>query len=351
MGMGLTPRDQSTPKPEQAPASRDLPELCEALRRHLRLLRQFYWQAFSGGDPDYRGELAAKLRALTCDSQGGPALLLRLMRDMDRDIAFTAVPDQANSIPGLPGALDQPRPIKLSTYLDQEAAALPVPPRGHVTLSRKDLICLWAHDHGARREDWTLHGEYGVLRDLGLTLQGNTDLERGLKETAWTVLHVGEKFLGILEPDELARKAAEFTLSTKREVGGPSLQRGTAFARLGQFEAALAEFQGILEKDPWNTKALNNRALALHHLGRHREAESSYRECVRLDPEYHDPRYNLSCLYALQGRFQDSLAELERLAAAGGLSGRLSPATDPDFNLMRQDREYGKRLRDLLGQG
>jgi hypothetical protein len=52
----------------------------------------------------------------------------------------------------------------------------------------------------------------------------------------------------------------------------------------------------------------NNLGLALADLGRHAEAEESYREALRLDPGYAEAHANLGSLYKDQGKLEEALA-------------------------------------------
>jgi hypothetical protein len=62
---------------------RQSPELFDALQRHVRLLRTYAERAFVGGDADYLGEVAGKLRVLVLDRGRNKPLLLKLMEECD----------------------------------------------------------------------------------------------------------------------------------------------------------------------------------------------------------------------------------------------------------------------------
>jgi hypothetical protein len=57
------------PMTRQARIPRDIPELIEALRRHVEVLRDCYAKAFQEGDEKYLGEVAGKLRVPVVSSR------------------------------------------------------------------------------------------------------------------------------------------------------------------------------------------------------------------------------------------------------------------------------------------
>lgn len=62
----------------------------EALKRHVRLLEDYYTKAFVEGNQDYLGEVAAKLRLLvTGQGKTGRPLLIGLIKELGLDIRLT----------------------------------------------------------------------------------------------------------------------------------------------------------------------------------------------------------------------------------------------------------------------
>jgi len=59
---------------------------------------------------------------------------------------------------------------------------------------------------------------------------------------------------------------------------------------------------------PWSSAVrANHRGNAAADANQHAAAEASYREAVRLDPDWSEPHFNLGLLYKLTGRWRDSL--------------------------------------------
>lgn len=68
---------------------REIPDLVEALQRHVRLLKEYAVKAFEDANSDYFGEVAGKLRLLLYDGGMNTPLLLKLMDEFSADIRIT----------------------------------------------------------------------------------------------------------------------------------------------------------------------------------------------------------------------------------------------------------------------
>jgi tetratricopeptide (TPR) repeat protein len=80
-------------------------------------------------------------------------------------------------------------------------------------------------------------------------------------------------------------------------------QRGAFFLETGIPQAALEEFDRAISLHGRNAQSLANRGVALHVLGRTREATASFREALDLDPCNFDAVHNL---LLTSGRVQPS---------------------------------------------
>ena len=182
---------------------RDIPDLVEALRRHVKLLKDFAAKAFNKGDNNYLGEVAAKLRLLVYEQGRNKPLLLALMDEFGLDIPIKLGGPPIKPVPGQPGPGDE---VSLRQYLGLTAYGIRTPSRGFVQLTKKELIGIWAAQHGAAHEDWELQEEFAVARDCGIYIGGTPALAAELRVTTESVLYVAEKFLGMLTPDLITQK-------------------------------------------------------------------------------------------------------------------------------------------------
>ncbi len=84
----------------------------------------------------------------------------------------------------------------------------------------------------------------------------------------------------------------------------------------GDFAAALAGYDALLAEHPDHPPVLANRGLALHRLGRGREAEASIARAAALAPSDPDIRMNLANLDREAGRLDDAVAGYQAALAA-----------------------------------
>ncbi len=324
---------------------REIPDLVDSLRRHVKLLREFSVRAFQGGDSDYLGEVAAKLRLLVHEKGHNKPLLLALMDEFEMDIPITLGGPPIKLSPGQPSPGDQ---VSVRQYLNLTAYGVRVPSRGFVEITKKDLIAIWAQQHGAAHEDWDLQEEFAIVRNSGLFIGGLPALAAELRVTTETVLHVADKFLAALTPGLIALKSAERALERDPNSIPTRHSRGAALGQLGRYEEALAEFQKVTEAEPMNAKVQNNMGLALQHLRRFPEAIQAYQHAIEIDEKYADAHYNLACVYSLQGEFEKCLEELECVKRIDEFAGETNPASDSDLSNIRTDPHYGPRFLALV---
>lgn len=310
-------------RPPEMP--REIPDLLESLRRHVKLLREFSVRAFQAGDYDYLGEVAGKLRLLVYEGGNNTPLLLALMDEFELDLPVTLGGPPIKPLPGQPGPGDQ---VSHRNYLALPAFGIRTPSKGFVQLTKKELIRTWAVKQGAAHEDWDLPEEFAAARDSGLFIGGLPALAAELRVTTETVLYVADKFLSILTPSLIALKAAEGRLKRAPNSVPARHARGVALAQLRRYEEALDEFMEVTKADPMHVRAHNNVGLALYHLGRFPEAVEAYRHAIGLDENYADPHYNLACVYSLEGNFSKCLEELERVKLLDGFGGKIDPVSD-----------------------
>lgn len=336
-------RGQQETSPPRIP--RDIPDLVETLQRHVKLLKEFAIRAFEDGDYDYLGEIAAKLRLLVYEQGRNKPLLLALMDEFGLDVLIEMGGPPIERPVGWPAPGDQ---ISLRQYLNLFAYGIRAPSGAWVELIKKEIIGIWAQQHGAAHEDWELDQAFKLARDSGLFLGGRPALAAELRTTTEAVISAADRFIGMLTPPLIALKNAEHIL--KREPNSISARhaRGIALAQLGQYEEALIEFRKVARAEPAHIKARNNMGLSLLHLGRLDEAEEAFLRVINLDQNYADAHYNLACIHSLQQSFNKCLEELERVKLLDGFAAR-DPTSDPDLANVRGDPEYGPRFKELVG--
>jgi len=80
----------------------------------------------------------------------------------------------------------------------------------------------------------------------------------------------------------------------------------------GQIEAAIAEWQKVLDLDPGNAKAHSNLGVALMRQGKLDEGITHFQRAVDINPEYGDGHNNLALGLLRRGRLDDALPHFQR---------------------------------------
>jgi tetratricopeptide (TPR) repeat protein len=91
------------------------------------------------------------------------------------------------------------------------------------------------------------------------------------------------------------------------------LQRGIAFKVEGNYEAALAEIQAVLEVDPNWAAARRQLGLVLGFTGMFDESLEELKKTKELDPSCLDARNDLGLTYAMLGMRDEAKQEFEEV--------------------------------------
>ena len=214
-------------------------------------------------------------------------------------------------------------------------------------MSKHDLIGIWAQENGSAHEDWTLEEPYSVAKSSGLFIGGRSALAAELKTTTETVLHIAEQCLEAINPILFPLKDAERELRDKPDSEDAQNALGIALANLGEQEKALKTFEDIISNVPNYAKAHNNKGLVLLHSNQLADAAAAFERAIQLQPNYSDALYNLACAYSRMGEQNKCLKLLTKVKELDRFQGD-DPLADPDLDGIRNDPEYGPRLKDLL---
>lgn len=102
------------------------------------------------------------------------------------------------------------------------------------------------------------------------------------------------------------------------------VQLGRMRLRTGAAGEALGLFDRVLASDARNVPALDGRGVALDLMGRHPEAQDSYRRAQAIDPESISVANNLGLSLLLDGRPDEARAVLEPLARRADATQRVT---------------------------
>lgn len=132
---------------------------------------------------------------------------------------------------------------------------------------------------------------------------------------------------------------ARFFAAQALEAAGEHEAASAAYVR------ALAVAERQLDLHPDDPRAATMRAVALCRLGRPEDGLEWARRALEIDPEDAGVRYNVACLYALEGRAEDAIGCLEECAALG-FGNAAWIGKDPDLASLHGD----PRFEALLGR-
>jgi hypothetical protein len=176
---------------------RTLDEMVDALRRHVKLLHEYCSKAFVDNDGDYYGEIAAKLRLLVVKAGANTPLLIRLERETDIDPEITLV---GARIPmEKDGEILAGKKLSVQEYMDLDAIGIRTPSGNFETLTKKELVLMWAQQTGAAHEDWTMSEALREMLKMRIFIGGMQGAVSELQAICKAVLDVADRFLAELD--------------------------------------------------------------------------------------------------------------------------------------------------------
>jgi tetratricopeptide (TPR) repeat protein len=152
--------------------------------------------------------------------------------------------------------------------------------------------------------------EQNVRPPIGDEVQVDFDLVPG-DENAKVAIEMTSE-----EIEELRKQyaKAEERKAASAEVKA-SFDTGLELARQGNYEAAVAEFKGALEKDPDQAYIQANMADALSKMGRNEEALAAYEKAISLKPDDAAMYTNMGVLLGKMGKTKESEEVFKKAAA------------------------------------
>jgi tetratricopeptide (TPR) repeat protein len=115
-----------------------------------------------------------------------------------------------------------------------------------------------------------------AVADLTRVLEANPDFLEAYRNRGLANLGLERFDLAIADFTEALNRGANY---------GALVDRGTAHARAGNHERALADFDRALAQSPESVEIRHNRGVSLAQLGRHDEALEAFDRVIRADPD------------------------------------------------------------------
>jgi eukaryotic-like serine/threonine-protein kinase len=133
----------------------------------------------------------------------------------------------------------------------------------------------------------------------------------GLAEAQWRLYRLTKNVALV----GLARKACERALQLNDLLAPVHVTLGIIRTGTGDAERALSDFDQALALDPVDADALREKGSAYEALGRHAEAEATYRRAVELHPAYWGNHSRLGRFYFRAGRYAEAERAFRRAIA------------------------------------
>jgi tetratricopeptide (TPR) repeat protein len=179
-------------------------------------------------------------------------------------------------------------------------------------------------------------------------LERAVELDPGLSEAYYYAARTAFQDGRLEDAAHLFREAAR-----ARESYQASFFAAQTSEALGRREEALAAYGEALrvverhmDLNPDDPRAATMRAVALCRLGRREEGLRWAQQALSIDPQDAGVRYNVACLYALEGAKDDALACLEQVVRAGFGSVDWF-RRDPDLASLRGDPRFEALMAGL----
>ena len=179
-------------KIEKVPRSTE--EMVDALKRQVRLLRDFAQKAFIDGNADYAGEIATKLRLLVTKFGSNKPLLLQLMDETGIHPKIIL-----GGPPGIPFSDTDPTQagdeITLEKFLNLPAGGVRVPSGEFIIMSKVVFIRALSEQAGGAHEDWAMGEDLATFLSQQIYVMGLHSSLAELRTSVDAVLSVADRFI------------------------------------------------------------------------------------------------------------------------------------------------------------
>lgn len=192
----------------------------------------------------------------------------------------------------------------------------------------------------------TLHLLGLVAADSGQFTEARAHLTRALELDPLN-LAVRQNFASILFRMRDYRSALDVCEhALKRNAVDPTLLYVSAVSllKLNAHEEALTRFDVLLQHQPANIAAVNEKGAVLARLRRFDEAAACFDQALRLDANYAQAHLNRAALAAEQGRYDQALSAYDRLLQ---LQPKMALAQLGQAEVLRRQKRYDEALAVL----
>jgi len=120
--------------------------------------------------------------------------------------------------------------------------------------------------------------------------------------------------------------------------------RGLAYAKKGDYERAIRDFDKGIELNPELVEAYNNRGNAYEGIGEYKQAIQDLDKAIELNPEFAEAYYNRGLAYAKKGEYEQAIQDFDK---AIELNPEFAGAYNNRGNACRIIGDYERAIQDL----
>lgn len=177
-----------------------------------------------------------------------------------------------------------------------------------------------------------------VLAGSGLFSGGNTTNQAGTGTDQQALI---KQYKDILSKNPNDIRTRENLGTTYFEIATTTSDPNQQAANL---RLAIAEFEKVTAKEPFNAPTLGDLATAYYYTGQADKAIVTARQALKADSKLYRARINLGIYLSSKQKYSEAIAELEKIPAAAAESGEAK-------SLISQFRQQQKQTGTKPGQG
>jgi Flp pilus assembly protein TadD len=144
---------------------------------------------------------------------------------------------------------------------------------------------------------------------------------------------------------EEAKKEFQLAISLNPQDGFPRHELAALLMDEGDYRGAIGQLKDVVRLEPDNFEAHLDLGICYAQKGFYAEAERSYLRAAELNGDDLLLNYNCAALYALWGRPREAKAFLAKAVAADAAKVKAWLASDPMFDVLKDDPEYEAMVR------
>ena len=178
-------------------------------------------------------------------------------------------------------------------------------------------------DKGKALDEWTSEskGWQNVVDGIRKTVQGmqkakaEPPASEQEKRRLVTLLFEQANFLLMIGQFDQAIKAYSVVIESNPDDAEAYNNRGIAYSDKGDYDQAIADYDKAIELKPDDVKAYNNRGIIYAEKSEYKQAIADYDKAIKLKPDYAEAYNNRGNAYRKKGNYDQAIADFDEAIA------------------------------------